>query len=228
MNGDRLSIMRRLLVNYRRLQKLEQGPEHEPHLPPLEVVVVRVERDKEPLESGATPNDSAWARARHITDKHKNGWIRRRSGLWLSTKNEPNDLTDATFGPPLLGEWASKDGTSVHLRPDNAKPGRFRFHAISERELIDDETLAIGDIAVLCEEVAVIGGPRAGPNASLMPVLLYHVYWGGATDDPYDIRRQFYRFVGFGQRDVVVREQPSAERVKAKRDHRTTRVEAIS
>jgi hypothetical protein len=182
------------------------------HLPPLELVAVRVQSD-EPVAAGATPSEGAWAVARDLTATHAHAWIRRRSAVWESDFNAKADLDDGNAGPPLWGEWASKDA-SVHLRPDGR--GQFIFHRIAETTHASGQDIPSGARLVLREEIKVIrrmkeqadeeeaGLPRSRHEA-VKPVVLYHVYWGGTESDPYGIRRLFSRFAGFDRRNVAIK-----------------------
>jgi hypothetical protein len=180
-------------------------------LPPLELVAVRVENEV-PVAAGATPFEGAWARGRDLNGAHAHAWIRRRSAVWASDVDAKADLDDGRDGPPLWGEWASKDD-SVHLRPDGS--GLFRFHRISEMRHAGGQDVPAGARLLLRQEITVIrqmkeaaegegaGLPRPRP-ARIKPVLLYHVYWGGTESDPYGIRRLFSRFAGFDRRNVAI------------------------
>jgi hypothetical protein len=182
------------------------------NLPPLELVAVRVQND-DPVAAGATPSEGAWERARSLNDEHADAWIRRRSGVWASDDDAKADLDDVRDGPPLWGEWASKD-TGVHLRPDGS--GRFRFHRISETAHASGQDVPAGARLLLREEIKVIrrmkepaeeegAGLPQSRHEAVKPVLLYHVYWGGTESDPYGIRRLFSRFAGFGRRNVAIK-----------------------
>jgi hypothetical protein len=185
---------------------------HDLHLPPLELVAVRVEIDA-PVAAGATPAEGAWGRARDLTGTHAHAWIRRRSAVWESDVNAKEDLDDSRDGPPLWGEWASKEA-SVHLRPDGS--GQFRFHRITETAHASGQDVPAGARLVLREEIKVIrrmkeptdeagAGLPQSRHEAVKPVLLYHVYWGGTESDPYGIRRLFSRFAGFGRRNVAIK-----------------------
>jgi hypothetical protein len=163
--------------------------------------------------AGATPSEGAWAVARDLTATHAHAWIRRCSAVWASDVDAKADLDDGNDGPPLWGEWASKDD-SVHLRPDGS--GWFRFHRMTETAHASGQDIPAGARLVLREEIKVIrrmkepedddgaGLPRS-QHEPIKPVLLYHVYWGGTESDPYGIRRLFSRFAGFGKRNVAIK-----------------------
>ncbi|HLK80881.1 MAG TPA: hypothetical protein VKT99_05210 [Xanthobacteraceae bacterium] len=206
MNATRQTdIVTRLAARYDALRKSCSD------LPRLELVAVRV-KNEAPIAAGATPEEGAWARARDLAGTHAHAWIRRRSAVWVSDVDAKADLDDGSGGPPLWGEWASKDD-SVHLRPDGS--GQFRFHRIAETAHAGGQDVPAGARLLLRQEIAVIrkmketaeeeeaGGARFR-HERIKSVLLYHVYWGGTEGDLYGIRRLFSRFAGFDRRNVAI------------------------
>lgn len=239
-----LQAMRTLYGDYQALR--DASPELK--LPPLKLVCVHVEPG-EPMPVGLSADSGAWQRACELARDHDQGRVRRRSGVWSSAYNTPDDLKDPGAGPPLWGEWASENGASVHLRPDGNQPGCFRFQTIREKSLKLDEEPDAGWDALLCQELVVIEEPHKSEPESRppekTPVLLYHVYWGGSVaerpndapelaadtcrqdDDPSAIGRLFTRFAGFAVRDVRLSKEAGAAQAADKGAPAAPQLEAV-
>ena len=217
MSDDALQAMQRLERNYARLRKAENS------FPELTLVAVRT-NGGDASHPGDDPTKAAWVKA--IEYANRPGWVRRRSGLWSSETNGEADMADETLGPPLFGEWVTGKNESVHLRPD-AEPGKLRFWTYTERALRGNAGLADGEAPALCQQVWVIANPDGEKECRLAPdpegdpkrvmrrVVGYHVYWGGAPDDPHAIRRLFARFVGFSCRNVRLRDTSQSDAANA-------------
>lgn len=172
-------------------------------LPPLTLATLRRQVDA-PVPSGDRPSEGAWARVREIARHFENGWVRRRSSLWASDADRLEDLDDPEDGPPFWAEWASPDGSSIHLRPDPTAPGQYLFHRLEEARHVRGDAVPADSIVVLREQVHVLRDTGATLEGSVRPVLVYHVFWAGTPQDRYGIRRLHHRFAGFEARDVRI------------------------
>jgi hypothetical protein len=160
---------------------------------------------------------SAWQRTRELYNEageRGSGWVRHRSvafRLRAGDEAEKAALSGALeAGPPIAGEWALPGDraapdimVSIHLRPDANAPGRLAEWRYQERALPKNQPLCEGEIAALCQEVAILA-KAASSIGEQQAVLLYRVYWGTADEDEdplCGLRRLFARFVGFATRD---------------------------
>ncbi|MGH7109001.1 MAG: hypothetical protein ACREFK_01100 [Stellaceae bacterium] len=219
---DRLELLRDTLAAYNRLRDkaIAETGTHEQEAareewPELVLVAV-----------AACPGPSltwerAWAQLNDCAAAvGAQGWVRYRSrwAVFGSGKGALPAVGDGETGPPIAAEWSEGAGASAQLRPcpEYGQPsGSLALWRYAERALDPGETLTGHEIPALRQRIWVLEHPvRHGrPRArTLIPCLVYHVFWSADEADPSALRRLFARFTGFEQRADRYREPPRRSR----------------
>ena len=109
-------------------------------------------------------------------------------------------------GAPLRAEWRVDEASSVRLSGDPRGPGLV-IRTYADKVLKPDETPPAGYRLALRQTVVVLDkdAPETPDDLGrLQGVLIYHVYWGAAPEDPSAVRRLFDRFASFDESDRVL------------------------
>ncbi|MGE0705712.1 MAG: hypothetical protein AB7P22_17455 [Vicinamibacterales bacterium] len=195
----RQEVFSDLVVRYDRLRQRLSGAKgpigpwlvgrSDPGLPELRQVWLRIERHR-------LDQDAAELQVAQLS--HTDGWLRRRSGVFMSHNGRlfPDSSPAAASGPPLNGEWCLGPSSAASLTMDR---GQWHFTTLTELVAPEPSALPRGtQLPVLCQTISTSaqGGWR----------MIYRIYWGAENSQEHEvstsIRRLCAAFAGFERQDA--------------------------